>query len=1217
ALTKLQCLYLHKVKECDCLAQKLSKQTESVCKEVHSKPTPFSNSLERRYFSKTKSVPKTNVLEGLSKPVTAQTLPQTAMQAVSNTNVLKPGMYRIDNRTTQTRAPQSHQTIRNTNPRVSTSKRVNHKTNVSRPQNRSNQLKDKVMPNNSQVKLKKTQVEEHPRISSISNKIKSITACNDNLNSRTSNVNVVCATCKKCLIDSDHFAYVTKMLNDVNARTKEPNIVPISTRKPKGHANKSVPTPHKKKVASKSTNQKPQSYFRMLYEKTSKTWKWWIEQQSPSGYKWVPKTKMQWVPKAKNENAQKRFAPILGYGDLVQGNIMINRVYCVEGLNYSLFSIGQFCDADSEVAFRKSTCFVSDLQDKIKEKEDLYILVGYSTQSKGCRVYNKRTRMIAESIHIRFDEIKEMSETSVSNDTSDLVPQRQKALDYDNSDPVTQLHNVSSSADAHVSLQQELDLLFGPSKNFISLTDFKSGNSLTNHLATKGYAQEEGIDFEESFALVARLEATWIFVAYAAHKSFLIYQMDMKTTFLNGPLKEEVYVAQSDGFVDPDHPEKVYQLRKALYGLKQPPIAWYDKLSNFLISKGFTKGDKLVSWMSKKQDCTAMSSTEAEYVVLSASCAQVMWLRTQLQDHGFNYNKIPLYCDSQSAITISCNPVQHTRTKNIHTWYYFIKEQVENDIIELYFVRTKYQLADMFTKALAKDRFKYLVRRIEKGQSIGTPMATKPKLDVDLSRNPVDQTDYRSKIRTEYQLADIFTKALPEDRFKYLVRRIVLRYYGDECDNGIMPTKIELTLEQSQQGVSNDALAFLVTVDVPEIYMQEFWATAIVHHHSIHFKMNNKKCIVNLEHFREMLQISPRILNQQFDELPFEEEILAFLRELGHSGEIKMIIDVMTVSVYLKLKSFGACTIRRTWILPIFYEKILCIRKKQSSSDTTVPPPTKGKRLKISAKAEQIKLDTKRSLTQTHISYASGSGADEGTGIIPGVLDVPNYESDDEEISWKSSEEDDDNNDDEVKIKHDDDDVDDQSDDDDEDDDNDQDGQDDECVRKDDDKLYEFKEGGFKKLYIQYIEDMLLLLVQGKLTNLTVDERFTFNISLRMFTRSIVIQRHVEDLQLYVKIYQKKLNLTKPDTYRSDLKRKEAYTAYSNPRGFIYQNKYKQNRLMHIDELHKFSDDTLNDVRTALVDRLKGIWMQFCLRPSGGEVIKIEQQQGSRLLTRS
>nr|GEX72481.1 hypothetical protein [Tanacetum cinerariifolium] len=148
-------------------------------------------------------------------------------------------------------------------------------------------------------------------------------------------------------------------------------------------------------------------------------------------------------------------------------------------------------------------------------------------------------------------------------------------------------------------------------------------------------------------------------------------------------------------------------------------------------------------------------------------------------------------------------------------------------------------------------------------------------------------------------------------------------------------------------------------------------------------------------------------------------------------------------------------------------------------------------------------------------------------------------------------------------------------------------------VRRDDDKIYKFKEGNFKRLRLQDIEDMLLLFVQGKLFNLTVKERFAFNVSLRMFTRSIVIQRRVKDLQLGVEIYQKRLNLTKPDTYRSDLMRREAYTAYSNPRGFIYQNKDKKNRLMRIDELHKFSDRTLNDVRNALDDRLKGIRMQY------------------------
>nr|GEV71502.1 retrovirus-related Pol polyprotein from transposon TNT 1-94 [Tanacetum cinerariifolium] len=356
--------------------------------------------------------------------------------------------------------------------------------------------------------------------------------------------------------------------------------------------------------------------------------------------------------------------------------------------------------------------------DKIKEKGDPCILVGYSTQSKGYRVYNKRTRLIVESIHICFDEIKEMSETSVANDTSGLIPQRQKASDYDNSDPVPQLHNVSSLADAYVPSQQELDLLFGPlydeffnagtpsvnksssptnnsnqqdtqpttniqptsapsTHTYVHAEENNDNQAEGEHLQeekftnpfctpiqevaessshnignsnvltfnelqvfeyrwTKDYPlekvrgnpskpvqtrrqlatdsemcmfaltvstakpknineamadsawievmqkeihqfdrlQEAGIDFEESFAPVAHLEAVRIFVAYAAHKSFPIYQMDMKMVFLNGKLKEEVYVAQPDGFVDPDNPEKVYRLKKALYGLKQAPRAW-------------------------------------------------------------------------------------------------------------------------------------------------------------------------------------------------------------------------------------------------------------------------------------------------------------------------------------------------------------------------------------------------------------------------------------------------------------------------------------------------------------------------------------------------------------------------------------------------------------------------------------------------------------------
>ncbi|GKD53822.1 hypothetical protein Tco_1287209 [Tanacetum coccineum] len=154
-------------------------------------------------------------------------------------------------------------------------------------------------------------------------------------------------------------------------------------------------------------------------------------------------------------------------------------------------------------------------------------------------------------------------------------------------------------------------------------------------------------------------------------------------------------------------------------------------------------------------------------------------------------------------------------------------------------------------------------------------------------------------------------------------------------------------------------------------------------------------------------------------------------------------------------------------------------------------------------------------------------------------------------------------------------------------------------VRRDDQKLYKFREGDFPRLRLQDIEDMLLLLVQQKLTNLTIDERYDLNMALRMFTRRIVIQRRVEDYQLGVKSYQNKLNLTKPDTLRSNLRNKTTSTAYSDPKGVIYKEQNNRNRLIHADELHKFSDGTLNDVRTALHDIVR-IRMVYCQEKRSG-----------------
>nr|GEZ98293.1 retrovirus-related Pol polyprotein from transposon TNT 1-94 [Tanacetum cinerariifolium] len=499
ALTELQCMYLHKVKECDCLAQKLSKQTNSVSKKVLTellqrfakleqhlisleialqkhkeqvkndtvcnekalnifrkereqyfkiqdlkaqmqdknvaiselkkliekgkgksvdgkldrpsvvrqpnaqripkpsvlgKPTAFLDSLERRYFPKIRSVLKTNVSEGLSKPVTAQNLSQAAKKVVSNTNVLRPGMYRIDNRTEHTRAPP--------------------------PQLKSNQSRDKVLLNNSQLKAKKTQVKVHPRIPSVSNKMKSVTVYKDSLHSRTLNANAVCATCNKCLVDSNHFAYVTKLLNDVHARTKNPTVVPISTRKPKSQANNSFATQHKKKVASTSTSQKPLSYFRII-QLILFIVDFGCTKHITSNLKMLCNFVEKFLGTVRFGKDQ--FAPILGYGYLVQGNVTINRVYYVEGLNYNLFSVGQYCDADLEVAFRKLTCFVRDLQGNDlltgNHGSDLYtISLQESTSSTPLCLMAKATPTQAwlwhrRLSHLNFDYINLLSKKDI------------------------------------------------------------------------------------------------------------------------------------------------------------------------------------------------------------------------------------------------------------------------------------------------------------------------------------------------------------------------------------------------------------------------------------------------------------------------------------------------------------------------------------------------------------------------------------------------------------------------------------------------------------------------------------------------------------------------------------------------------------------------------------------------------------------------------------
>nr|GFA55725.1 retrovirus-related Pol polyprotein from transposon TNT 1-94 [Tanacetum cinerariifolium] len=371
-----------------------------------------------------------------------------------------------------------------------------------------------------------------------------------------------------------------------------------------------------------------------------------------------------------------------------------------------------------------SLCYVvrdGENLDKMKEKGNACIFVGYSTQSRAFRVFNKRTRVIMETIHVNFDELPHMASDHVSSDPG---PECQRtALEHDSLSPGLQCSENVTQVDRTVITSNELDFLFSPmfaellsgSSQVVSKSSAVSTADALNQLdrplcknvinikwlwknkrdeentvirnkyrlVAKGYAQKEGVDFDESFAPVTRLEAVRLFIAYAAHKSFTVYQMDVKIAFLYGPQKEEVYVNQPDGFVDPYHPDKVYRLKKALYGLKQAPRAWYDELSNFLYPKD--TGLKLTAFSdSDHAGCLdSRKSTSGGMQFLG----------------GDNHSHL---VQSSPAFTYQA----HRRQISLH------KGKVEKRIVELFFVGTEYQLADLFTKAMPKERFKYLVRRL-------------------------------------------------------------------------------------------------------------------------------------------------------------------------------------------------------------------------------------------------------------------------------------------------------------------------------------------------------------------------------------------------------------------------------------------------------------------------------------------------------------------------
>ncbi|GJR25328.1 retrovirus-related pol polyprotein from transposon TNT 1-94 [Tanacetum coccineum] len=454
-------------------------------------------------------------------------------------------------------------------------------------------------------------------------------------------------------------------------------------------------------------------------------------------------------------------------------------------------------------------------------------------------------------------------------------------------------------------------------------------------LVAKGYAQEEGLLFLRIIFFGCSLGSCSDFRRICCTQVF--------SNLSNGRQNGISYVAQLDGFVDPDHPEKVYRLRKALYGLKQAPRVWYDELSNFLLSKDFTKGDKLVSWMSKKQDCTTMSSAEAEYVVLSASCAQDSY------KDG----------DGDASFQLNYDSLQHAHTQTTKTYY------------------------------------KYQDSRIKKAEVLKTKTsANSDKQDLTL-------------------------------RYQVYQGRLLASFQKD--------AKYEHVGQDTRsQGT--------YTAD--------------------YFFNNDLEYLKGRSSSRKYTTSTIKTKAAKYDNIEGIEDMVLTLW-----SPVKVAYD--------KFAMWGISH----WVL------------NDKSSMAT---------------------------------QATGS---------PNMIE--------------------------------------------------------------DQKLYKFKEGNFLRLNMHDIKDLLLLLVQKNLSNLEKDVIFDLNVALRMFTRRIVILKRVEDLRLGVESYQKKLNITKPETFRFDISKITPYTAYKNPQGIIYQDRLKRNMLMCSDELYKFCDGTLTFARWVLYDIASNMSMDY------------------------
>ncbi|GJS73275.1 integrase, catalytic region, zinc finger, CCHC-type containing protein [Tanacetum coccineum] len=755
--------------------------------------------LNKHAFQKKTDVPKTEENHVVSKPVTLQTSPTKQTGANQNTNVIRPGMYRVV-------TTQESQTNKTKSALSSTG--MNATSRVRRPMSRDSHVAHSVLDNskkaakNVAVYVRKNKQTDNTSANVISNKENVIDVDVANASKVKT---LLCVSCMQNVLIPCHDKCLAKLKLNVrsnvrrtfftNSRTSKSSkttfVAPKTRFSEKETQSKTLDTTSvvskskidvesaskaKDKVSSASRikkrnlRDKPLNTFIKNKIRTSRIWQKWFESQP--NVIWTPVSVVQIVPWVVDSGCLKHmtgdrsllrnfiekfmgtvrfgndnFAAITGYSDYIHGNITIYHVYYVEGLGHNLFSVGQFCDGDLEVAFRSNTCYVRNLEgdDLLTggRESNLYTisisdmaasspvcLMSKATSTKSWLWHRRLSHLNFGTINdlTRLDLVDglpkfkygkdhlcsacERGKSKKASHPPKLVPSDHSKLELLHMDLCGPMRVASINGKKYIlvivdDFSRYTWVYFLRSKDetpeiikkFIAQAQLnykaKVCKIRTDNAETINTPSKEDLDnlfgpmyeeyFEKKFSdtpINSVAQLTQIHEDSPSTSSIIIDELGTPVFIPYNP-PSHVEIESSTTALEPSNVQNFHQVQPSTYiWTKDHPL---DQVIRIAISSG--KAHKLEFEKKKTMIVLTMSTAEAEYVSLSACCAQ-------------------------SAIAISCNPVQHSKTNYIDIRYHLIKEHVEKGTVELYFVGTEYQLADLFTKALPKERFKYLVHRI-------------------------------------------------------------------------------------------------------------------------------------------------------------------------------------------------------------------------------------------------------------------------------------------------------------------------------------------------------------------------------------------------------------------------------------------------------------------------------------------------------------------------